>query len=83
MSSLPLFTPKNSIGFTVSRLMIVSVNSIQFRWLASFKGGSLTMFTKPAKGSTGLICVFCPFTEALPFFLKYNLTTLLHPKVTY
>ena len=30
MSSLPLLTPKNSIGFTVSRLMIVSVNADQF-----------------------------------------------------
>jgi hypothetical protein len=27
MSNLPLFTPKNSIGLTVSRLIIVSVNS--------------------------------------------------------
>src|SRR4029079_17535084 len=33
MSSLPLFTPKNSIGFTVSRLMIVSVNSLRFYFL--------------------------------------------------
>ena len=30
MSSFPLFTPKNSIGFTVSRLIIVSVNTIRF-----------------------------------------------------
>jgi hypothetical protein len=26
MSSLPLFAPKNSMGFTLSRWMIVSVN---------------------------------------------------------
>ena len=28
ISNLPLFTPKNSIGLTVSRLIIVSLNSV-------------------------------------------------------
>jgi len=28
MSNFPLFTPKNSIGLTVSRLIIVSVNRL-------------------------------------------------------
>src|SRR4030095_762430 len=32
-SSFPLFTPKNSIGLTVSRLMMVSVNLFLFRFL--------------------------------------------------
>ena len=32
ISNLPLLTPKNSIGLTVSRLMIVSVKSICLRF---------------------------------------------------
>ena len=46
MSNLPLFTPKNSIGFTVSRLIIVSVNSLQFKFHnADNAGRSLSVFT--------------------------------------
>jgi len=33
MSNLLLFTPKNSIGLTVSRLMIDSLNGISFKGL--------------------------------------------------
>jgi hypothetical protein len=53
ISSFPLFTPKNSIGFTVSRLMIVSVNTSVFKGIRV-----VAHLQKPAKGKAGLLSVF-------------------------
>lgn len=60
MSSLPLFTPKNSIGFTVSRLIIVSVNALRF------------MFHKAGEGRYRILLRLLTVFRSLP--LHFNIT---------
>ena len=60
---------KNSIGFTVSRLIIVSVNALPvLNGSVSFVGFGVeeSLVSQPAKGGTGLFCVI-PLGEACPF----------------
>ena len=83
ISSLPLLTPKNSIGFTVSRLIIVSVKSLQFNRFDPSYGGRSNLVHKAGERWYRFTLRLLTIFRSLPFFSKYNLVQLYYTKVTY